>query len=181
MRVEDRDGVGRKTLYRCASSWCVIVAMGAALDQKRRTGERGEKERRARKGERKTVSLSIPRSVEERVLRERERLLAKSRRRGGFSANVRLLATVRWRPPLSGQNHAFLPHFFRISISQSVASTSLPTANAGDEASMLPRCGRFCCFSLWRNRRQLNSRLDDSYCFIIKFAAHRVFKCRFKR
>lgn len=147
-----------ETLYRCASSWCVIVAMGAALDQKRTTGERGEKERRARKGERETVSLSIPRRIEERVLKERERLLVKPRRREGFSANARLLATVRWRPPSSGQNHAFLPHFFRISISQSVPSTSLPTANAGDEASMLPQCGRFCCFSLWRNRRRFPTR-----------------------
>lgn len=51
----------------------VIVAMGAALDQKRTTSERIEKERRAGQGERKTVSLSITRSVEERVLRERER------------------------------------------------------------------------------------------------------------
>lgn len=67
-------------------------------------------------------------------------MLAKRRRRGGFSANVQLLATVRWRPPLFDQNRAFLPHFFRISISQSVASTSLLTAKRRgfDAATMWP-------------------------------------------
>lgn len=151
----------------------------------RRSTRRGEpasggKRRGERERERETLFLYLSLVGSRRGCwkRERKTLCEIKTKRRIFCQ--RLLATVRWRPPSSGQNHAFLPHFFRISLSQSVVSISLPTANAGDEASMLPQCGRFSCFSLWRKRRRFNSRLDDSYCFIIKFAAHRVLKCKFK-
>lgn len=64
--------LGRKRCIGAHLHGRVIVAMGAALERKRRTSGAGRKGEESETGREKNVSLPIT-SIEERVLRERER------------------------------------------------------------------------------------------------------------
>lgn len=93
-----------------------VADMGAALRQKGRVSRmkrRGEitNKKIEEKGRNETVLSVAPLLEWRRALRERR---CDMREKDKFFCQQQLLATVRWRPPLFDQNHAFLPHFFRV-------------------------------------------------------------------
>lgn len=176
------------------SRWCWegsavlvrIFVVASSSPWARRSSGRGEpakqeeRERRARQGVIKMFLLYL--SLVSRRGCLRERCWRKEDREEEFSAKARLLATVRWRPPIYGQNHAFLPHFFWISISQSVAihqSTNRECRRPGlDTATMWP-------FSLFFSLSPPKLTISFPVRWSIvsaweKFAVGRVLKCGLK-
>lgn len=122
---ENRGGL-KRNMHSYKSRWSRHRRHGRG--QKRKASRREEKERSGEERRGVTVekegnkcerergkNVSTYRrgewNVEERAA-GRARDAAKRRRRGEFSANTRFLATVRWRPPLSGKNHAIPPTLF---------------------------------------------------------------------
>lgn len=119
--------------------------------EKKRSGEERPRRRQGEtnvKGREVKTSLPIVAArVSRRGLPGVRENVAKRRRRGELSANMRFLATVRWRPPLSGKNHAIPPTLFP---DLSPNRLRLPVAGRECRDARLWCChrSRFRCFTL---------------------------------
>lgn len=127
----------------------VIIDMGAAKREKpagrrgkERRGDSGERGKRTRKGERKKcVYLSSRLESQGEGCWESERRCETKTKRRVFCQHAWFLATVRWRPPLSGKNHAIPPTLFP---DLSPNRLHLPVAGRECHETRLWCCHRSC-------------------------------------